>query len=339
MRSLDTMDTVLYESQRQGRISFYMESKGEEAEQVGSAAALAADDEMFLQYREVGCLMHRGFTIQDAMHQCFSNSMDKGKGRQMPIHYGSRELHVQTVSSPLATQLPQAAGAGHAMRLKGDGRVAAVYFGEGAASEGDAHAALNFASTLGSRTLFFCRNNGYAISTPSAEQYAGDGVAARGPAYGIPTIRCDGNDIFAVYNATAAARKLIDETNRPALVEAMSYRVGHHSTSDDAARYRGTEEREWWVQNDNPLTRLYKWLERKGWYDEARDDAFRAKVRQDVLDALSVAENTPLPPLSEIFNDVYAETTPELERQRADLKAHLAKYPDDYNLERYAGGL
>jgi len=136
---------------------------------VGSAAALSNEDMVFAQYREHGVLLWRGFSIQEAVDQCFSNIGDKGKGRQMPIHYGSRRLHFQTISSPLGTQIPQAVGAAYAFKVQQKDAVAICYFGEGAASEGDFHAALNFSATLDVPVLFFCRNNGYAISTPSSE--------------------------------------------------------------------------------------------------------------------------------------------------------------------------
>jgi 2-oxoisovalerate dehydrogenase E1 component alpha subunit len=150
----------------------------------------------------------------------------------MPVHYGSQDLNICTVSSPLCTQLPQASGAGYKYRINGENKIAVTYFGEGAASEGDFHPALNFASTLRCQTLFYCRNNMYAISTPIDDQYAGDGIAVRGMSYGMPTIRVDGNDIFAIYHATQKAREIILREKRPCLIEAMSYRVGDHSTSD-----------------------------------------------------------------------------------------------------------
>jgi 2-oxoisovalerate dehydrogenase E1 component alpha subunit len=135
-------------------------------------------------------------------HQLCGNYLDVGKGKQMPVHYGSKDLNICTVSSPLCTQLPQAAGAGYKYRINGENRIAVTYFGEGAASEGDFHPALNFAATLRCQTLFYCRNNMYAISTPIDDQYAGDGIAVRGVSYGMPTIRVDGNDVFAIYVAT-----------------------------------------------------------------------------------------------------------------------------------------
>ena len=166
----------------------------------------------------------------------------------MPIHYGSRDLNIVTVSSPLCTQVPQASGAGYNFRIRGDDRIAVTYFGEGAASEGDFHSALNFAATLRSQTLFYCRNNMYAISTPIDDQYAGDGIVVRGVAYGMPSIRVDGNDLIAIYHATKKARELILKEKRPVLIEAISYRVGDHSTSDFSQRYRDEEEMKKWEE-------------------------------------------------------------------------------------------
>lgn len=149
------MDKILYESQRQGRISFYMTNAGEEAAQMGSAAALHSQDLIFAQYREAGVLLWRGFPLQAFMDQCYGNCDDVGKGKQMPVHYGSREHNFVTISSPLGTQIPQAVGAAYAYKRARNGKVVIVYFGDGAASEGDAHAAFNFAATLSCPVLFF----------------------------------------------------------------------------------------------------------------------------------------------------------------------------------------
>ncbi|XP_061637754.1 2-oxoisovalerate dehydrogenase subunit alpha, mitochondrial isoform X3 [Phyllopteryx taeniolatus] len=225
MTLLNTMDRILYESQRQGRISFYMTNYGEEGTHIGSAAALEPNDMVFGQYREAGVLMYRGFPLDSFMAQCYANTDDLGKGRQMPVHYGSRDLNFVTISSPLATQIPQAVGAAYAIKRENINRAVICYFGEGAASEGDAHAGFNFSATLECPLIFFCRNNGYAISTPTNEQYRGDGIAARGPGYGMLSIRVDGNDVFAVYNVTKEARRRAVAENQPFLIEAMTYRL------------------------------------------------------------------------------------------------------------------
>lgn len=330
MMKLKNMDDIGYNSQRQGRISFYMTNYGEEAAQVGSAAALAPDDDIYAQYREAGVLMHRGFTLEDFMNQLFSNKFESGKGRQMPVHYGAKELHFQTISSPLGTQIPQAAGAGYALKIQGKKNVVMCYFGEGAASEGDFHAALNFASTLHCPTLFFCRNNGYAISTPSHEQYRGDGIVSRGLGYGMHSIRVDGNDLFAVYEATKQARKLALEHSVPVLIEAMTYRVGHHSTSDDATRYRSDEELEPWTTVKNPIARVRKYLESEGVWDAAKDEAWNKECRTNVLKEMTAAEKREKASWEDMFEDVYDELPPILVQQRDALKAHIAKYPDVY---------
>lgn len=213
--------------------------------------------------------MYRGFPLDLFMAQCYANADDLGKGRQMPVHYGCRDLNFVTISSPLATQIPQgklkaclrsgsnwqqiyfrvsAVGAAYAFKRQNMNRAVICYFGEGAASEGDAHAGFNFSATLECPLIFFCRNNGYAISTPTNEQYRGDGIgkklqtwssaalnstfdslsyvaAARGPGYGMLSIRVDGNDVFAVYNATKEARRRAVAENQPFLIEAMTYRL------------------------------------------------------------------------------------------------------------------
>jgi len=215
--------------------------------------------------------------------------------------------------------------------LAEEDRIVCVYFGDGAASEGDFHAGMNFAATLKAPCLFFCRNNGYAISTPVTDQYAGDGILPRGVAYGMPSIRIDGNDLLAVHEATTEARRMALEEQTPVLIEAMTYRVGHHSTSDDSTRYRGTDEIQDWSKNRNPVTRFRHYLERKGWWDEAQEEAIQAKERADVLTALTTAEQKEKPSVDDLFQDVYDTPTPNLERQWSELQEHIAKYPEHYN--------
>lgn len=265
----------------------------------------------------------------------------------MPVHYGSRELNIHTISSPLATQIPQAAGAAYALKLQHmqnptevPRRAVACYFGEGAASEGDFHAALNIAATRNCPTLFICRNNGFAISTPSLEQYRGDGIASRGVGYGIDTIRVDGNDIFAVREVNALARKLALEGDmRPVLIEAMSYRVSHHSTSDDSSKYRENREVESWKRRDNPITRLRKWMENKGLWDEEKEKEAQGSLKKAVLKAFNKAEKEKRPALRNLMTDIYEEVTEEQKAQLGKLKDILERYPNEYDLENFEGGL
>jgi 2-oxoisovalerate dehydrogenase E1 component alpha subunit len=312
-----------------------MTNSGEEACQVASAAALKPTDEIFAQYREAGVLLQRGFSLEEILAQCFSSYKDHGKGRQMPVHYGSKKLHFQTISSPLATQIPQAAGAAYAVKLRGEGGVVMCYFGDGAASEGDFHAALNFAATLECPVIFFCRNNGYAISTPTHDQYRGDGIVSRGLGYGMHSVRVDGNDLLAVLQCTREARKLAEGKNAPVLIEAMTYRGGHHSTSDDSTRYRSEAELKYWQNERNPIARFRQYLLGRGVWSIEQEKELEAQVRKEVLSELDKAEKDPKPSIDELFQDVYDKPTWNLEKQRMDLQKHLAKWGSEYGLGEF----
>jgi 2-oxoisovalerate dehydrogenase E1 component alpha subunit len=323
------LDERMVGAQRQGRLSFYLTCAGEEASVAGTIAAFNPDDMVMAQYREQLALRYRGFTTEQFMNQLFSNVEDLGKGRQMPVHYGCRELHFMTISSPLATQIPQAAGYAYGQKLAGNNACTLCYFGEGAASEGDFHAGLNMAAVLKCPVVFVARNNGYAISTPSTEQFAGNGIASRGVGYGIKTIRVDGNDILAVYSAAVAARKIAVEEQQPVLIETMSYRLGAHSTSDDPSGYRSREEEQQWREND-PISRMKNWLLKQNWWDEERDEALKSGFRSEILAELKVAEKRPKPSLGDLITDVYQTPPAQLREQLEALEKHIAKYPDRY---------
>ncbi|XP_045449711.1 2-oxoisovalerate dehydrogenase subunit alpha, mitochondrial [Melitaea cinxia] len=335
MIQLNQMDKILYESQRQGRISFYMTNYGEEGIHVGSAAALSSKDMVFAQYREAGVFLYRGMTVTEMVNQCYGNHEDPGKGRHMPVHYGSKQRNLVTISSPLATQMPQAVGAAYAFkRTPNNDRCVICYFGEGAASEGDAFAALNFAATLECPVILFCRNNGYAISTPTREQYRGDGIAARGPALGLRTVRVDGTDALAVYNVVVRARELA-LGNRPVLVEAMSYRVGHHSTSDDSTAYRPLEEIQKWTQDENPIQKLRLYLESKGLWDAEAEKTYSKEARDLVVRTMQEAEKKRKPHWKEMLEDVYYDMPPHIQKQMQEMEKHLEKYQEHYPMDQY----
>jgi 2-oxoisovalerate dehydrogenase E1 component alpha subunit len=355
----------MFEAQRQGRVSFYMVSAGEEGVTVGSAAALDPEDVITCQYREHGVFLQRGFELKDFMSQLTANHNDPGKGRNMPNHYsGKSKVNVvsslsfegnrirginlvqHAVASTLATQISHATGAAYALKMiakedpSNPPRVAAAYFGEGATSEGDFHAAVNVAAVRKCPVLFLCRNNGFAISTPTTEQYAGDGIAIRGIGYGVESIRVDGTDIFAVYEATKEARRrALEGGGRPIIIEFMSYRVSHHSTSDDSSAYRNSKDLETWKTRDSPITRLRTWLENRGLWNEQMDNDLRKSVRNDVLRELVAAEKEQKPALSAIFDDVYAELTEEAKEQREELRRLLQKYPAEYDVHEHRNGL
>nr|WP_297459120.1 thiamine pyrophosphate-dependent dehydrogenase E1 component subunit alpha [uncultured Halomonas sp.] len=323
------LDERMLAAQRQGRLSFYMQCIGEEASVIGSTAALDDEDMIMAQYREQGALAYRGFGVDEFMNQLFGNERDYGKGRQMPVHYGSSQLHYMTISSPLATQIPQATGYAYGQKMSGQGHCTITIFGEGAASEGDFHAALNMASVHQVPVIFLCRNNGYAISTPAHEQFSADGIAPRAFGYHMKVIRVDGNDILAVYQATVEARKLAVEHNQPVLIEAMTYRLAAHSSSDDPSGYRSKKEEEAWRDKD-PVLRMKLWLQGKGWWSDDDEKREQESLRRDVLEAMKRAEKREPPALDTLISDVFDEVTPILAGQLDDLKAHIRKYPDAY---------
>lgn len=329
MLSTRIMDERMMAAQRQGRLSFYMQCTGEEASVVGATAALDDADMIMAQYREQGALIYRGFSFDEFMNQLFGNDLDYGKGRQMPVHYGSRKLHYMTISSPLATQIPQATGYAYGQKLAGEGYCTLTFFGEGAASEGDFHAALNMASVHQVPVIFFCRNNGYAISTPANEQFAADGIAPRAFGYRMHVIRVDGNDVLAVYEATHQARKIAVEKNQPVLIEAMTYRLAAHSSSDDPSGYRAKSEEETWRLKD-PILRMQKWLNHNEWWSDDEEAETQERLRREVLETMKRAEKRPSPALDTLISDVYADVTPALQHQFDALKQHIRRYPEAY---------
>lgn len=336
MVTLNALDKIMYESQRQGRISFYMTNFGEEASHIGSACALSPEDLVYAQYREAGVLVWRGFTISQFVDQCYGNVDDDGKGKQMPVHYGCRQLNFVTISSTLTTQLPQAVGSAYVFkRQPNNKRCVVVYFGDGAASEGDTHAAMNFAATLECPVIFFCRNNGYAISTPVKEQYRGDGIASRGTGYGMAAIRVDGTDMLAVHNATKAAREYCLKNNKPIILEAMQYRLGHHSTSDDSTAYRPAEELEIWNTVEHPINKLKNYMLKQGWFNEEAENEFVKNVRKQIMGQLQQSEKKLKPDWRELFHDVYDDMPEALRKQMKEMEEHVAKYKDEYPVKSF----
>lgn len=329
-------DTVLQTMQRQGRISFYCTNWGEEATSVGTAAALKPQDMVWPQYRELGMFLWRGLTPQQIVDQNIGNEGDGSKGRNLQVHYCMLDKNVQTVHAVLGTQVPQAPGAGYAYKLEGADQVSVAYFGDGAASEGDALTALNFASVYGSQTLFIVRNNGYSISTGVEDQYGGDGIAARGPAFGIPTIRVDGNDLVAVFNATTEARRLAVEEKTPVLLELMTYRVGDHTTSDDSSAYRlENKEQVAVLASKGPIPRWRAFLESQGMWDDAKEKALTDKAREEIMQAFKAGETKKRPPLKDLFTDMYDQLPWHLEEQWAYIEKHVREYPGEFNINQY----
>lgn len=318
------IDERMITLQRQGIITFAISSRGEEACAVASAAALENADWMYPQYREAGIMFWRGFTVQQYINHMFCNAQDLTLGRQMPNHFGSRQLNVVTVSSPIGTKIPHAAGCAYAMKLQKKKTIAICYFGEGASSEGDFHVGLRFAAVCKAPVIFFCRNNCYAISTPCKWQFGTDGVAPEGIGHGIDTVRIDGNDFFAVYETVSKARKYCLQNKKPVFIEAMTYRLGAHSTSDDPSRYRHEKEVTKW-EKKCPILRLRLFLERKKLWDDKKEESFQNKIKNEVDRAIEVAKKLPSPPLKSLIEDVYFEIPETLKEQYNEMIASFSQ--------------
>lgn len=313
------VDEQMINLQRQGFISFSLSSRGEEACSVASAAALDLCDWMYPQYRENGVLFWRGFSIQQFIHLMFSNAKDLSLGRQMPIHFGCRDLNIVNVSSPIGTSVPHAAGCAYAMKMQKEPAITICYFGEGATSEGDFHTGVNFAAVRKVPAIFFCRNNGYAISTPCSRQFASDGVAPKGIGYGITAYRIDGNDFFAIYETTKRAKQACLEGQGPILIEAMTYRLGAHSTADDPSLYRNEEEVKTWEKRC-PILRLRRYLEEQHLWSPQQDEELIKKITKEIEEGIEIAKQTPPPPLKSLIEDVYFETPLQLKHEYEEIK-------------------
>jgi len=314
------LDERLTGLQRQGRIGFHIGSLGEEAAILGSAYAMRDQDWLFPCYREFGAALMRGFSLQRFIDNMFGNVNDTVKGRQMPDHYTCRAAHWGSISSPIGTQITQAVGFAWAGKIQKKDLVSLVYFGDGATSSGEFHNGMNFAGVFRIPVVFFCRNNGWAISVPVERQTASHTFAEKGAAYGIPGVRVDGNDLFAVVSVTRRAVQRAARGLGPTLIEALTYRMGGHSTSDDPNRYRANDLLEPWTHRD-PIERLKRYLEQHELWDQRQEDELRADVDRRFREAVSAAERTPGPPLESMFDDVFARPPWHLVEQRAELLA------------------
>jgi pyruvate dehydrogenase E1 component alpha subunit/2-oxoisovalerate dehydrogenase E1 component alpha subunit len=315
MHLIRAIDHRMLALQRQGRIAFCGLTTGQEAAVIGSGAAIEEEDWVFPALREAGVALLRGFPISRFFAQMFGNAHDVLKGRMQPMHFADRSVNQVSWSSCIATQLPHAVGAAYAMKLKKDGRVALAYMGDGATSEHDFHTALNFAGVWKVPCVFVCQNNQWAISVPFSKQTASQGIAVKAQAYGMPGVRTDGNDLLAVYAAVKEAVDRARSGGGPTLVEAVTFRMGGHSSSDDPTRYRDAEEVARWQARD-PIPRFRAYLESRGLWDEAREKALEEQLRAEINGAVKEAESAGPPPVDTLFSDVYATMSPELARQR-----------------------
>lgn len=297
--------------QRQGRMGTYAPFEGQEASQVGSAMALAPGDWLFPTYRDHAAAIVHG----QSMARVFLYWMGHMEGSLSP-----KDLHIMPPCVPIATQLVHAVGTAWASKLKNEKQVSLAYFGDGATSEGDFHEALNFAGVFQTPTIFFCQNNGYAISVPFSQQSASKTIAQRGAAYDIPGVRIDGNDIFAVWMTMKEAKERALAGKGPTLIEAITFRYGAHTTADDPKKYRDQEQvAEQWRQERDPIARLRMYLERSGLWNEQKENELTATAGAKIDAALAEAESYPKSRPEDMFQHVYAEPTWMASEQKNEL--------------------
>jgi len=318
------LDERMMRLQRQGRIGFYGTASGEEAAVVGSAYALKAEDWVFPALRQGAAALMRGMPLEVFVAQCIGNALDVAKGRQMPVHYAYRQVNFVSWSSCIATQLPHAVGMAYAAQLKRDPVVALAYLGDGASSEGDFHVAMNFAGVFKLPVVFFCQNNQWAISVPLAHQTASTSIAVKAEGYGFEGVQVDGNDVLSVYEVTKKAVERARSGQGPTLVEAVTYRMGSHSSSDDPTRYRSEEERQAWGAKD-PIERLRLYLVEHKLWSGGDEKALQQTLNDEVSQAIQQAESAPPLAPETLFTDVYDTPPPSLEKQAQKQLAYLEK--------------
>ena len=318
------LDDRMLALQRQGRIGFYGPAVGQEAAIVGAAMALDPDDWIVPQYREPGAALLRGMPLRELLCQLMGNAEDPVKGRQMPCHYVYRKGNYLSISSPVGTQLPHAVGIGWGMRIRGDRSVVLVYFGDGATSTADFRVAMNFVGVFKVPCVFLCNNNQWAISLPVARQTASETLAMKAQAYGFDGLRVDGMDGLAVYRATRDAVDRARSGHGPTMVEALTYRLGPHSSSDDPSRYRDETEVSAWRERD-PLLVFRRYLERSFRWDDRKEAALEKELGDEITRAVADAERVRAPALDTLFSDVYADIPWNLREQATQLDAILGR--------------
>ena len=305
-----TLDEIAFKLQRSGRMGTYPQNMGQEATSLGAAYVIDRADWLVTCYRENAGLFWHGVPMEHVL----LHWMGDERGNYIPD-----DVHATPLSIPIGTQMLHAAGIAWASKYRGDKEIACTFFGDGATSEGDFHEAANFAANLDLPVVFFCQNNGWAISVPSKIQSSAPTFAQRGIAYGMDCYRCDGNDIFAVVKVMKEAVKSAREKNRPVFIEGLTYRLGDHTTADDARRYRDADELEMWKKRD-PLIRVRNFLTKKKLWSDDQETAAIEAANKRVTDIVAKAEGIEAPAVSDFFNYMYAELPAELIRQRDTMR-------------------
>jgi pyruvate dehydrogenase E1 component alpha subunit len=313
------VETQALSLSRQGRLGAHPAALGQEAVEVGAAFALDRSDWLFPTYRDMAAVVTRGVDPIEVLRAGQASAY---------YDYDVTAHRVTSMAIPLATQAVHATGLALAAKLCDDRIAALTFLGDGAASEGDAHEAMNFASVFGAPVVFLIVNNQWAISTPVSRQTGGPTFARRAIGYGMPGTLVDGNDVLAVYAAVDRALKRARGGDGPSLVEAVTYRIEAHTTSDDPTRYRSNDEVDLWRARD-PLVRFERYLRAEHGLDDAMVETVQRVAEQSAARIRAWADQTPeIEPLG-MFDHVYCDVPPALDAQRSRLASELADMTEE----------
>lgn len=303
-----SLDERMWQLNRQGKAPFVISCQGHEAAQVGAAMALQpGKDWVAPYYRDLAMMLALGMTPREVMLGLLAKADDPNSGgRQMPAHYSHRPLNILSHSSPTGTQVPHAVGVGMGAQMRGEDLVVWTSFGEGTSSQGDVHEAMNLAGVMKLPVIFFCENNGYAISVPQSKQMGVDNVADRGPGYGFPGVVVDGTNVLEVFEAMQAAVDRARRGDGPTLIEAKCVRLTAHSSDDNDRTYRSSDDLKAMKTRD-PIAQFEQYLRAEAILDDAKVKQIREAIQAQVNDATTFAEQAPLPDPSTVLKYVYAE--------------------------------
>jgi pyruvate dehydrogenase E1 component alpha subunit len=291
--------------QRQGRLATYAPFEGQEAAQIGAAAALHPDDWLVATYRDAAAMWAHGYP----MDLLYLGRTGDERGGAPP-----EDVPCLPPSITVGGHMIHAVGISWAAKLRGERSVALTMFGDGATSEGDFHEAMNFAAVYQTPTVFLCQNNGYAISLPVREQMKAERISDKAIGYGMPGETIDGNDLLVVYERVLAAVNRARTGGGPTLIEAVTYRMGPHTTNDDPGRYRSpAEEAE--ARAKDPLERIRRYLESKDAWTEEWEAEVRAEAASAADEAIAAAESVPKPTADDLFGAVFADAPPHIAEQ------------------------
>jgi len=307
--------------QRSGRIAFWIPMRGQEGYQCGAVHAIEDDDWIFRGHREMAGWIMRGASLEKLFAQFFGARSEPLRGRRLPCLIGDRSINLISPATPVGSFLPHAMGAAWGMKLKGLDRRVLCFFGDGGTSRGEFHSAMNFAGIHRPPAIFICANNCWAVTTPLEWQTATTDFASKGNAYKVRNLRIDGNDPLAAYVVTREAHQKAGEYGTT-LIEAVTYRLGFHTSSDNPDLYRKKAEDEAWEKWD-PVRRLRLYMERKSWWSDADEEALHARYAREIQAAVESAEAMAVPGPEDQFEEHYAELDWLLKAQRERLLADL----------------